>query len=147
MAASILSVCQATFSKFLVREATQQITQPLRWASKKASGSSRNKRKNTKSKKRGAKKLDGDYVEAGMILLRQLGLKIYPGENVGCGKDLTLFALRPGRVMITRETLAPYPNSPLYPAVKAGRIFQKYFFHVIPLEAQQIGRFKLISSI
>jgi len=51
-------------------------------ASKKAGTSSKNKRKNTPGKKRGWKKFDGDYVESGMILLRQLGLRVYPGENV-----------------------------------------------------------------
>ena len=53
------------------------------WASKKAGGSTRNKKRNLKVKpSRGWKKYDGDYVEEGMILLRQIGLKVYPGENV-----------------------------------------------------------------
>ena len=56
--------------------------QSICYASKKAGGSSKNKRKNTPGKKRGWKKFDGDYVESGMILLRQLGLRVYPGENV-----------------------------------------------------------------
>lgn len=56
--------------------------QSVCWASKKAGTTSRNKRKNTKGKARGWKKYEGDYVEPGMILFRQLGLKVYPGENV-----------------------------------------------------------------
>jgi len=56
--------------------------QTVRWASKKASGSTRNKRKSTPGKARGWKKNEGDHVEKGMILFRQLGLKVYPGENV-----------------------------------------------------------------
>ncbi len=78
-----------------------------------------------------------------MILHRQLGMKVYPGENVGCGKDCTLFALEAGRVIITTETLNPYPRSPLYPSVQAGRVIEKQFYHIIPEE--QHNRFKLIS--
>lgn len=56
--------------------------QSVRCASKKSSGSTKNKRKNTPGKFRGPKKADGDYVEAGMIMCKQLGLRYYPGENV-----------------------------------------------------------------
>ncbi|KAK2182651.1 hypothetical protein NP493_342g00020 [Ridgeia piscesae] len=119
--------------------------QTVRWASKKASGSTRNKRKSTPGKARGWKKNEGDHVEKGMILFRQLGLKVYPGENVGCGKDLTLFALEQGRVIVTVEKLSPYPNSPLYPAVKAGRVVLRKFYHVIP--EPQRETFKLVSQI
>ena len=51
-------------------------------ASKKAGTSTKNRQKNTRGKRRGWKKYDGDYVENGMILFRQLGLKVYPGQNV-----------------------------------------------------------------
>ena len=56
--------------------------QDVRNASKKAGSTSRNKRKNTPGKSRGSKKTEGHYVEPGMILYRQLGLRMYPGENV-----------------------------------------------------------------
>lgn len=65
--------------------------------------------------------------------------------QVGCGKDLTLFALEAGRVVASCEKLAPYPQSPLYPAVQKGRVVYKRFYHVIPEETQQ-ARFKLVSQ-
>jgi len=66
-------------------------------AHKKAGGSSRNGR-DSNSKRLGVKKYGGEAVRAGNILVRQRGTKIRPGENVGCGKDYTLFALTDGNV-------------------------------------------------
>ncbi len=66
-------------------------------AHKKAGGSSRNGR-DSNAKRLGVKKYGGESVRAGNILVRQRGTKIRPGENVGCGKDYTLFALVDGRV-------------------------------------------------
>ena len=66
-------------------------------AHKKGMGSTKNGR-DSKSKRLGAKRADGQYVLAGNILVRQRGTKIHPGINVGKGKDDTLFALKTGRV-------------------------------------------------
>lgn len=66
-------------------------------AHKKAGGSSRNGR-DSQSKRLGVKRFGGQEVLAGNILVRQRGTKFYPGRNVGCGKDHTLFALTDGRV-------------------------------------------------
>jgi len=66
-------------------------------AHKKAGGSSRNGR-DSNAKRLGVKKYGGEAVRAGNILVRQRGTKIRPGENVGCGKDYTLFALIDGKV-------------------------------------------------
>jgi len=66
-------------------------------AHKKAGGSSRNGR-DSESKRLGVKKFGGEAVLAGNILVRQRGTKFYPGENVGIGKDHTLFALAEGKV-------------------------------------------------
>lgn len=66
-------------------------------ATKKAGGSSRNGR-DSAGRRLGAKKSDGQEVKAGNIIYRQRGTKIYPGKNVGIGKDHTLFALTPGKV-------------------------------------------------
>ncbi len=60
-------------------------------AHKKAGGSSRNGR-DSQGQRRGVKKFGGQEVKAGNILVRQLGTKIHPGTNVGCGRDYTLFA-------------------------------------------------------
>jgi len=66
-------------------------------AHKKGVGSSKNGR-DSKSKRLGPKRADGQYVLAGNILVRQRGTKIHPGTNVSKGSDDTLFALKSGRV-------------------------------------------------
>ena len=66
-------------------------------AHKKAGGSSRNGR-DSQSKRLGVKKFGSDAVRAVNIIVRQRGTKWYPGDNVGLGKDHTLFALTDGRV-------------------------------------------------
>jgi large subunit ribosomal protein L27 len=66
-------------------------------AHKKAGGSSRNGR-DSESKRLGVKRYGGQQVLAGNILVRQRGTEFHPGENVGIGKDHTLFALVDGRV-------------------------------------------------
>ena len=66
-------------------------------AHKKAGGSSRNGR-DSAGRRLGVKKFGGEEVLAGNILVRQRGTKTYPGRNVGCGKDHTLFATAEGRV-------------------------------------------------
>lgn len=70
-------------------------------AHKKAGGSSRNGR-DSNGQRRGVKRFSGQTVSAGSILIRQLGTKIHPGENVGMGKDYTLFALVDGVVAYER---------------------------------------------
>lgn len=71
-------------------------------ASKKGVGSTKNGR-DSHSKRLGAKLGDGQYCLAGNIIYRQRGTKIHPGENVGMGKDNTLFALINGQVKYTRK--------------------------------------------
>ncbi|MGB5984205.1 MAG: 50S ribosomal protein L27 [Desulfobacterales bacterium] len=70
-------------------------------AHKKAGGSSRNGR-DSKGQRRGIKCYGGQDVRAGNILVRQLGTPIHPGENVGLGKDYTLFAKIDGVVTYER---------------------------------------------
>ncbi len=70
-------------------------------AHKKGMGSTRNGR-DSKSKRLGAKRADGQFVLGGNILVRQRGTHIHPGENVGIGSDDTLFALASGRVRFER---------------------------------------------
>ena len=60
-------------------------------AHKKAGGSSRNGR-DSAGQRLGVKRFSGQTVQAGNILVRQKGTRIFPGENVGMGKDYTLFA-------------------------------------------------------
>ncbi len=66
-------------------------------AHKKAGGSSRNGR-DSRAKRLGVKRFGGQAVLAGEILVRQRGTRVHPGDNVGMGKDHTLFAITPGKV-------------------------------------------------
>lgn len=71
-------------------------------AHKKGQGSSRNGR-DSNAQRRGVKKFGGESVQAGNILVRQLGTKFHPGHNVGLGNDFTLFALTDGTVNFDRK--------------------------------------------
>ncbi|MCS6999221.1 MAG: 50S ribosomal protein L27 [Aquificaceae bacterium] len=66
-------------------------------ASKASGGSTKNGR-DSRSKRLGVKRHDGQVVKAGNIILRQRGTKVYPGINVGMGSDFTLYALVEGVV-------------------------------------------------
>jgi len=70
-------------------------------AHKKSGGSSRNGR-DSQGQRRGVKRYAGQQVKAGNILVRQLGTRIHPGENVGQGRDYTLFAKVDGVVSYER---------------------------------------------
>jgi large subunit ribosomal protein L27 len=84
-------------------------------AHKKAGGSSRNGR-DSQGQRRGVKKFGGQEVKAGNILVRQLGTKIHPGTNVGCGRDYTLFAKVDGVVKFEefgkdKKRVSIYPDA------------------------------------
>lgn len=66
-------------------------------AHKKAGGSSRNGR-DSNAQRLGVKRFGGELVRAGSIIVRQRGTQFHPGNNVGVGKDYTLFALSDGHV-------------------------------------------------
>lgn len=83
-------------------------------AHKKGVGSSKNGR-DSESKRLGVKKYANEQVVAGNIIVRQKGTKIHPGNNVGMGKDFTLFALVDGVVRFepyrrTRKQVSVYAN-------------------------------------
>ena len=71
------------------------------FAHKKGGGSTKNGR-DSKAKRLGAKRADGQFVQAGNILVRQRGTHIHPGVNVGKGSDDTLFAMKSGKVKFAR---------------------------------------------
>lgn len=70
-------------------------------AHKKGQGSSRNGR-DSKGQRRGVKVFGGQKVVPGNIIIRQLGTKIHPGQNVGMGRDYTIFSLIEGTVKFER---------------------------------------------
>ena len=85
-------------------------------AHKKAGGSSRNGR-DSGGQRLGVKRFGGQSVNGGEILVRQRGTKFHPGNNVGLGRDHTLFALIPGTVKFYRKanernfvTIVPAPG-------------------------------------
>ena len=73
------------------------------FAHKKGVGSTKNGR-DSESKRLGVKAADGQTVSAGSIIVRQRGTAIHAGENVGMGKDHTLFALVDGKVHFSQKT-------------------------------------------
>ncbi len=90
-------------------------------AHKKGVGSSRNGR-DSKPKMLGVKRFDGQLVTAGSIIVRQRGTKIKPGDNVGVGRDHTLFALIDGYVKYGHHSRANrnanvYPEFPDRPSI------------------------------
>ncbi|MGZ6291476.1 MAG: 50S ribosomal protein L27 [Syntrophales bacterium] len=70
-------------------------------AHKKGQGSSRNGR-DSNAQRRGIKAFGGQKINAGTIIVRQVGTKIHPGNNVGLGKDYTIFSKIDGTVMYER---------------------------------------------
>ena len=83
-------------------------------AHKKSSGAGRNGR-DSKAKRRGIKKYGGEHVIPGNIIIRQCGTKIHPGQNVGLGKDYTIFATLEGYVKYEhiargRRQVSVYPE-------------------------------------
>lgn len=83
-------------------------------AHKKGQGSTRNGR-DSHSKRLGVKRYGGQWVRSGNILIRQRGTRFHPGENVGQGRDFTLFALADGVVHWDRRNrkvhIAPEPRA------------------------------------
>jgi len=71
-------------------------------AHKKGQGSSSNGR-DSNAQRRGVKRFGGQKVTAGSILVRQLGTRFHPGDNVGLGRDFTLFALKDGVVEFNKR--------------------------------------------
>ena len=89
-------------------------------AHKKGMGSTKNGR-DSESKRLGAKRADGQFVLAGNILVRQRGTKIHPGNNVGIGKDDTLFAKVDGVVRFERFGKTKKKAS-VYPVVETETV-------------------------
>lgn len=91
-------------------------------AHKKAGGSSRNGR-DTAGRRLGVKKFGGEVVVPGNIIIRQRGTKWHPGENVGLGRDHTIFALVPGHVKFQKraggKTFVSVEPAPAMPAEAA----------------------------
>lgn len=88
-------------------------------AHKKAGGSTRNGR-DSKPKYLGVKRYGGQIVGAGEIIVRQRGTKYHPGMHVGLGKDHTLYALKPGKVVFSVKGKLSKRTVSIEPVVEAA---------------------------
>lgn len=84
-------------------------------AHKKGGGSTRNGR-DSQPKMLGVKRFGGQHIKSGTIIVRQRGTRIHPGNNVGCGRDFTLFAMVEGIVTFERfgkdrKKVSVYPKA------------------------------------
>ncbi|GLH14405.1 39S ribosomal protein L27 [Gryllus bimaculatus] len=120
----------------------------IRWASKKAGGSTRNRVSHGRPKHLGIKLHDGAYATAGSRIVTQIKLRFHPGLHVGFGKNGTLFAMESGRVVFSCEKIDPKWEHTWIERIYAGRVGQtiyKKFVNIIP--DKQHNRFKLIDQV
>ena len=90
-------------------------------AHKKSGGSVKNGR-DSNAKRRGVKRFGGQFVRAGEIIIRQKGTKFRVGENMGIGRDFTLYALKDGIVTFFTKAVERFD----------GRRYPKRFVNVVP---------------
>ncbi|KAI8642915.1 ribosomal L27 protein-domain-containing protein [Parasitella parasitica] len=114
---------------------TTESTQ-VRWATKKSGGSSRNGR-DSAGRRLGVKKFGGQEVIPGNIIVRQRGTKFHPGDNVGIGKDHTLYALEPGYVRFYKD--AQHPKRRV-----VGIVHEREATLPIPMDQPKPRRFDLV---
>ena len=99
-----MSSAAFTLTARLAQRTAPLVGQQVRTATKKAGGSSSNGR-DSAGRRLGIKLFPGLEAKAGSIIVRQRGRKFRAGDNVGMGKDHTLYALKPGKVHFTRYEL------------------------------------------
>lgn len=148
-----MSVISTIFTSAV--QSTKSITNPVgnilvsvRNASKKTSGSTRNRPGKARPKHRGWKVQDGTFVQAGTILATQRTTRFHPGHNVGFGRNGSLFALESGKVMVTCEKVdLNYDHTWVIQNYedRFGLTIYKKHFNVIP--EPQHKRFVLIDRI
>ncbi|KAF3858954.1 hypothetical protein F7725_021353 [Dissostichus mawsoni] len=121
----------------------------LRFASKKAGGSSKNVGGKSPGRRYGFKKQDGNFVHAGNILATQRLLRYHPGAHVGMGTNNTLFALENGYIKFTKEVFVPPPRSAeatqVITKLPKGAVLYKTFISVLPVP--QEGKFRLVDMV
>ncbi|KAG0270074.1 54S ribosomal protein L2 mitochondrial [Actinomortierella ambigua] len=114
----------------------------VRHASKKAGGSTKNNR-DSAGRRLGAKKVGGQPVIPGNIIYRQRGTHFYPGENVGMGKDHTLFALEHGYVQYYQD---PVKDKKWWKRTYVGVALSKDHVLPTPKDAPRQRAFRLIDT-
>eukprot|EP00877_Chromochloris_zofingiensis_P008435 jgi/Chrzof1/3845/Cz13g10260.t1 len=98
----------ASIGAFLPAEFTCWVNK--RWATKKQGGSTRNK-KDSNPKYLGCKMQDNELIFPGQIVVRQRGTKFHPGENVGMGRDFTIYSKTVGWIKYRTERKGKYPGA------------------------------------
>ncbi|CAK9795558.1 39S ribosomal protein L27, mitochondrial [Anthophora quadrimaculata] len=139
--------CTLQSTKSLLNTVTTNLA-CVRYASKKISGSTRNKPIKLKPKHRGWKVQDGHMVRQSQILATQRKPRFHPGLYVGIGKNGTLYALEEGKVMVTCEKIIPNMKQRWARLNYAGRensVIYKKYFNVIP--EPHHDRFVLIDTV
>jgi len=121
----------------------------IRHASKKSSTSTSNRGGHAKPKHRGWKVQDGTSVQGGRLLVTQRStIRFHPGLNVGFGRDGSLFAIEPGKVIVTCEKVDLKWEHSWVKRHYAGRenqVIYKKHFNIIPIP--QHNQFKLIDKV
>ncbi|XP_061684296.1 39S ribosomal protein L27, mitochondrial [Syngnathoides biaculeatus] len=121
----------------------------LRFASKKAGGSTKNHGGKSPGRRYGFKKQDGNFVRAGNILATQRLLRYHPGAHVGMGTNNTLYALEDGYIRLTKDVYTPFPRSleasQIITKLGKGTLLYKTFINIIPVK--QEPTFKLLSMV
>lgn len=121
----------------------------VRFASKKAGGSSKNLGGKSPGRRFGFKKQDGHFVHAGNILATQRLMRYHPGAHVGMGTNKTLFALEDGYVRFTKEVYIPPPRSAeatqVITKLPKGAVLYNTFINVLPVK--QKGKFRLVDQV
>ncbi|XP_029978233.1 large ribosomal subunit protein bL27m [Sphaeramia orbicularis] len=121
----------------------------VRFASKKAGGSSKNHGGKSPGQRYGRKKHEGAFVHAGNILATQRVMRYHPGAHVGMGRNNTLYALEDGHVRFTKEVYIPSPRTfegaQVIPKLPRGAVLYKTFVNVLPVK--QEGKFKLVDMV
>ncbi|OWF47982.1 39S ribosomal protein L27, mitochondrial [Mizuhopecten yessoensis] len=99
----------------------------------------------TRKRNRGIRVQDGAFVHEGQVLVKQTGLRFYPGENVDISQNYTISAKCDGKVIVSCERLNPKPDSPLFAPVQKGVVIHKKFFNIYPVPLH--GKFRLVDQL
>ncbi|XP_073241560.1 large ribosomal subunit protein bL27-like [Porites lutea] len=129
MASPLASFCIRNLEVFQPFRCLPGVFMQCRTHAKKSGGHGKNQGKPRKGKRLGMKRYEGEHVIPGTVLFRQWKhkVKFHPGENVGVGKDWTLYALAEGFVKYKRELLEPYA----WGYGPQNKFHEKKFIHVI----------------
>ncbi|KAG0043924.1 54S ribosomal protein L2 mitochondrial [Gryganskiella cystojenkinii] len=119
------------------------LTNQVRHASKKAGGSTKNNR-DSAGRRLGAKKVGGQPVIPGNIIYRQRGTHFYPGENVGMGKDHTLYALESGWVQYYQD---PVKDKKFWKRTYVGVTLNKDQLLPTPKDEPRRRAFNMIDTV